>query len=329
MQRHVRACVGELGLAALDPAAAGELGSHAAWSAVVGREQHQGVVREPEARERVERAAHLAVHLADQLGIARQLRAGRAVGADRREVGQGHRVVGEERAVAVARHEVDQEVGVHVGAVAPLQILASLPVLPDQRLPVARALVPAPAAAGLEAGARRVVGVFLQLRKLPFAGDGSRVARARERVREGELGVRQPAPAHVRAERVAPGEERHARRVALRHGEAALEAQALARERVEPRCLVGGAAVGAEALAAEVVGQEDQEVRPGRGGPRAQARRRPGAARERERGRADHELPSRDLHWPGSPASGALSADRGLGVSAGPPGWACPPPGAA
>ncbi len=160
---------------------------------------------------------------------------------------------------------------------------------------------------GVEAHAVRVAG-GARLAQAPLAEEGRRVARVLEEVGERALalaqGLDREGPAagvapHAGVAGVAPGHEHGARgRADRRAGVEVGEAQALGGQPVEVRRANELLAVGADVAVAEVVGEDEDDVRPRRG------------SREHRRGRQDGRQgrgcdPESRAHRPDPTAGGA------------------------
>ena len=176
---------------------------------------------------------------------------------------QRHRVKREERFLAMPLHEVDEKVDIEVRAVLPLGACSLLAVLPDQRVVVARAFVPAENAILVETHAVRLLQVLAQQRELPLAGDRRGITAALhamgDRLLLQRLGIRSPARIPG-VQRVLPADEGSAGRMADRHAVAVAELHAGLRQAVDVRRGVRRAAVTAERLATHVIGQNENDV---------------------------------------------------------------------
>ena len=136
----------------------------------------------------------------------------------------------------------------------------------------------------------RLREIVEQAVEMPLAAMAGRVARALEQSRQGDFTraqVRDTALGEPRvdavAKRRAAREQGRARRTAHGAGGVALrEPHALVRERVEVRCLDDGMAVAGEVAIAEVVGEEEDEVR-------LRRERKTGNEERREKGKREEE----------------------------------------
>ncbi len=189
-----------------------------------------------------------------------------------------------------------------VRPVLALGAVEHLAVLPDPRVPVARGLLalvmPDPDAVLVEAGSGGLIGVggLVERAELPLARDARGVARLAKDVPERLLLRVEDAPAVVAAEAVPPGHDQQARRRAQRRAVGVLEARPPGGELVQDRRPVRRAPVAAEALVAQVVGHDQQDVGPLplRGGGKEMRCRRAEQRRAAGRGAGPQEVASID-----------------------------------
>ena len=147
-------------------------------------------------------------------------------------------------------------------------------VLVDHRLVVARALVPAKHAVFVEAHAVWLRGIISEQSQLPLAGHHGRIAGCLHRVGYSLFFQlrRERAPlraAHV--DRVAAGQDGHPRRVTNRHAVTVHRLQAALGQRVQMRGGIRLTPVTSERLVADVVREDQNNVRLFRGIHRCRA----------------------------------------------------------
>ena len=248
-----------------------ELAAQAAEGAVVADEQHQRVVAQLQLVELVDEPADQLVHVADHVGEVAVILV-LVLALDRRvppvavrrrlvrEVRQDHRVVEQERLVFVPLHEVDREVADQVRPVLAVLVVDRLRLVLEAGVGVARReprVLPQHVLVEAE--------LLRQLRdpaELPLAADPGLVAGVSEQVAERHLASLELAEADVVAHVVLAGHHLHPRRRAERLHVRVGEARAARRERVQVGRLVAAAAVAGQALVAEVVGEDHDDVRP-------------------------------------------------------------------
>ena len=207
-------------------------------------------------RDHVGEIFHVAVHLlADRLRVP----AGATRHGLKRIVGQDHRVVEEEGAVLFAADELERPVLHEIGTIfAVVEISLDAVELKAGIRKARRAARVLPEAVLVEAELLRQPPI---LAELPLAGDARGIARAAEVVRK-RLRLRvHVSKIDVVPDIVDPGHELHARGRAERLHEAALEAHPARGEAIDIRRAVGGAAVGADALVAEIVDEDQNDIR--------------------------------------------------------------------
>jgi hypothetical protein len=168
----------------------------------------------------------------------------------------------------VLTQEGDGPVGQIIGDVA--LALDRLAVVVERRVEVLTPVTGGEAIVLLEAAAVGVVGVLRAV--VPLAEAAGGVAGRLERFGDRPLVEVEPLQpgrdaAHAAARVPAAGEQLGPRRRADRLHEEALEAGAVLRQRVDVRRAQVGVAVEAQIAPALVVGEDDDDVRPGRGGP--------------------------------------------------------------
>ena len=280
MKRHSRSALQHAPLPAVDHAAVDRAGV-AGGGAVVAGEDDQRVLPQPELLQLGHQRPKLLVHVADVVvvelvDVLRALR--RVRRAQGGLVDQVHGVVEEERLVLVPPDEIEGEVLDDVGAVGALragsglrpfllyfvsqyQPPAVLSVRYSSKPQSLRRLAQLPPFAGLPRG---IAGLLHE------PGHGVFVGRLRSRPAAAPRLVGQPAG----AKGVTPGHQQAARRPAQGRGVARAEAQAGRRQGVDVRRLVVVGAVATDAVHAQIVGKDEDDVGLGRA-----PRPRPGRTR--------------------------------------------------
>ena len=306
--------------------AAFEARRRAAARAVVAHDDDERVLAElqffepgDELADELVRVGHHVWEVADLLraflGLGRQV-----IGTiGRRIVGrvrQHHRVIEEERPVLLTRDEVEGVVVDDVGSVFVLLEVDLLPVDFQAWVTVATGTpVQLPEAVLLEA---EEGGAFEVVAQLPFPDHAGGVTGVLEEVPERPLLGIEVSEAGVVALVVQAGHQRHARRRAQRLGMDLVEPHAGRGELVHHRGAVTLAAVGRDALIAEVVDQDEHHVRLRRRGEGES-----GEAGEREKPEQVHGVNQRftgegralmGLMRPGSWARGRGSCQRARGA---------------
>ena len=239
--------------------------------AVVAGEDDQRVLAQPQLVQLGHQRPELFVHIADVV-VVELVDILRALHRIRRAEGglmhQVHRVVEEERLVLVPPDEIEGEVLDDIGAIGPFGQVQDLAVLVVLRFPipaagrvvgeefvktpVARQLAQLPPFAGLSRG---IAGLLHE------PGHGVFVGRLRSRPAAAPRLVGQPAG----AKGVAPGHQQAARRPAQGRRVARAETQAGCRQGVDVRRLVLVGAVATDAVDAQIVGKDEDDVGLGRG----------------------------------------------------------------
>ena len=87
-----------------------------------------------------------------------------------------HRIVCQERLLAIPADEVDQELNVQVGTIFLLGIIAQFTILIDHRIVITWSLVPAKQAPTIEAHPAWLIKIVFHQRELPFSGNDGPVA---------------------------------------------------------------------------------------------------------------------------------------------------------
>ena len=171
---------------------------------------------------------------------------------------EDHRVIHEERFAPISPDEIENEVLTHVRSILAFKGL-ELAIHGEAGIRVAIAAAHVrPEAMLVEAevpGQRGVLGS-----KLPFPGNAGGVTRPAKDMAESGLRFVERAEVHIVPHVRHASHQLGARRRAIRLGIAVLKAHALARQSVQIRRAIRLAAIGPDALVAEVIGEDDDDV---------------------------------------------------------------------
>ena len=212
--------------------------------AVVGGEEDHGFSTKAEPFDCIQNAAYRGIHVVDHFGetsimpVRPRWRHRQKVVTDL--VAKRHRIVSEERPVLVPGHEVNQKLGVDLGAVD----VGLSPFLPDDSVAVdhgivvSGAFVPAKHGAFVETKLRGMIRIILLKSQLPFARHCGRVAGLLEHMGEGGRSLRPRSPGRWTAKRILARHDCLTRRMTDRHAEAIRETRARISQRVNPARLV-------------------------------------------------------------------------------------------
>ena len=287
-ERHVDAPLGQRvdafsGDAPVDPAAEALLLPlvGAVVGPVVGRDEHQRVVSQFQFVQSGDEPADQVIRVTDHAGelfARRSVFVGRKRRGRDRDVCQDGRVVQQERLVAMPPHVVDRVIGDDIrpelaGRVGPLAVGG------DVGVPVPFLVGRMPRFSFREE-AVFVEPVFFQcvllgrveqVVDLPFAGDARGIARVPQQAGKRDFPIPIEMPAAVdgrvvvrvpaRAERVSSGEQHCPARAADRRDVEVAELQTAVGKAVNIRCFVFLASVAAKPILADVVQQNEHDVR--------------------------------------------------------------------